>query len=221
MIIGISGKIGSGKDTLAEMLRDHFIRKRSFEVRKFASKLKEMVAVLTGCSVSDLESQDFKSSELPAIWKRYELMDFDKPKGIYFGSVEEFESANLQNNSIHQYSLRESNLRYRDVLQLLGTEGVRRVIHPNAWINALMGEYRGQNWIITDVRFPNEADAVRRMGGMVVRINRPGTEKSDQHESETALDGYKFDHVVENDGDLASLMRKTKDLAREIILRFP
>lgn len=54
--------------------------------------------------------------------------------------------------------------------------------------------------VVPDVRFVNEADWVKSRGGVVVRINRtadvPGTK--DAHLSETALDDYEFDYVLEN-----------------------
>ena len=58
---------------------------------------------------------------------------------------------------------------------------------------------------ISDVRFPNEADAIRAFGGLVVRVERPGVGPINGHESEIALDGYDFDLVVVNDGTLDEL----------------
>lgn len=217
MIIGISGKIGSGKDTLAEMLMDR-MRSHNFQVRKFAGKLKEMVAILTGCSISDLEDQDFKNKRLPALWTKYELLDFLRPTGIVYGSLAEAAKA-PSSNSQHSYTIRESRMTYRELLQKLGTEGVRNVIHPNAWVNALIGENRGQNWIITDVRFPNEADAVKATGGVMIRIERPGG-IVDNHPSETSLDNYPgFDFLVSNSGDLNYLSNQAKDIVSDLTIR--
>lgn len=73
----------------------------------------------------------------------------------------------------------------RLLMQLLGTECGRHIIHPNVWINALFADYKptGEfnhihdatiypNWIITDVRFPNEVKAIKERDGIVIRINR-------------------------------------------------
>ena len=59
--------------------------------------------------------------------------------------------------------------------------------------------------MVTDVRFRNEADAIRARGGVVVRINRPGIEAPNDHISEHDLDGYAFDYFVDNDGTIEDL----------------
>lgn len=70
------------------------------------------------------------------------------------------------------------------------------------------------NWIITDVRFPNEAQAIKDRGGIMIRIERPGVEShcGGQHPSETALDNYNFDYVIENEGSIDELIQKIKQL---------
>lgn len=60
----------------------------------------------------------------------------------------------------------------RRFLQDLGT-GVRDVIGENAWVSALTGKlYPGERYVITDVRFPNEARAITNLGGEVWRVQR-------------------------------------------------
>ncbi len=86
------------------------------------------------------------------------------------------------------------------------------------WVNALFSDYTNDlYWIITDVRFPNEFKAIKEKGGIVIRVNRPSHSKHivkviNDHPSETALDGYDFDYVIENDGDLKKLKSKIKSL---------
>ena len=59
---------------------------------------------------------------------------------------------------------------------------------------------------VPDMRFPNEADLVKEMGGYNVRIIRPGLDDGDGHASEHALDNYQgWDSEILNDGDLAAL----------------
>ena len=65
----------------------------------------------------------------------------------------------------------------------------------------------GTKYVITDVRFPNEAAYIRQRGGLLVRVTRPGTGPVNGHESESALDNEDFDVHILNDGsreDLAS-----------------
>ena len=97
--------------------------------------------------------------------------------------------------------------------------------------------YEYPNWIITDTRFPNEADAVKSRDGINIRIERddyvfdesgkriiPTKEyvntNNKQHESETALDDYSFDYVIDNNGTIEDLIIKVKEiLIKENIIR--
>jgi hypothetical protein len=70
--------------------------------------------------------------------------------------------------------------------------------------------------INTDLRFPNEAKALRRLGFKIVRIeraNRPNSGRDDNHESEIALDNYTdWDAVIENNGTLKEFKAKVLGL---------
>ena len=123
----------------------------------------------------------------------------------------------LENREFKERELGEEwdGLTPRKILQLLGTEAGRDIIHPNIWVNSLFADYTtDSNWIITDVRFPNEAKAIKDRGGIVVRIERPGGEShcGGAHASETALDDYDFDIVINNDGTIEELIDKVKQL---------
>jgi hypothetical protein len=67
------------------------------------------------------------------------------------------------------------------------------------------------SWCITDMRFPNEMDAVKERGGITIRVVRPGTE-SGTHPSETALDEATFDYEIINDGEIVDLIEKVKTI---------
>jgi hypothetical protein len=65
---------------------------------------------------------------------------------------------------------------------------------------------------ITDVRFPNEAVAIKRAGGTLVKINRPDVAVL-EHPSEHALDDWdQWDLVIDNDGTLEEFRHKCKAL---------
>ena len=66
--------------------------------------------------------------------------------------------------------------------------------------------------VVTDVRFPNEADLIDEFGGHTVRVLRPSAEVDDTHPSETALDHYPVDLTIENVGTLEDLQAKARDL---------
>ena len=76
----------------------------------------------------------------------------------------------------------------RQFLQLLGTEGVRDHLGEDVWVDACMAKMQpGHKYVVTDVRFPNEAKAILRAGGHLYRIDRPGRQSVQAHLSEEAL----------------------------------
>ncbi len=236
MIIGISGKIGNGKDTVGQMIQKltmNSYQQSPWKIKKFAYKLKQIVSILTGIPVEDLEKQEVKDRMLGKEWERFISLDEVLKNGVG-----------------------RRPLTVREVLQRVGTEAMRDQLHPNVWVNALMADYKGgegwtkchpnlfstwsgdkfyvpntenipehlrrresaceifswelppPNWIITDVRFPNEAKAIKDRGGIMLRVNRQ-TETDrfprNEHPSETALDDYKFDATIINNGTLEEL----------------
>ena len=101
----------------------------------------------------------------------------------------------------------------REFLQKLGTDGLRNGLHPNVWVNALMSEYNKKSkWIITDTRFPNEAQAVKDKGGIMIRVNRNGVKPANSHPSEVGLDNWDFDHIIENNGSIEDLIESVKKI---------
>jgi len=63
----------------------------------------------------------------------------------------------------------------RLALQLMGTEAGRDVFHPDLWVHTVMRRCENaplNNYVIADVRFPNEINAIVRSGGKVVRVRR-------------------------------------------------
>lgn len=95
----------------------------------------------------------------------------------------------------------------RALLQRLGTDAGRRHLGDAVWVEALLRTPSAGRIVVSDVRFPNEADALRARGGIVVRVTRPGVEAVNDHPSEHALDDYGFDLVVANEGSVEDLKR--------------
>jgi hypothetical protein len=240
-LIGISGRLGSGKDTVGSIIQYLDLCKKAnktnlsyneyinssewindWKIKKFAGKLKAVGSLLTGIPIEMFEDQEFKKTDLPNEW-------------VY-----------IENG----YAAK--NMTVRDFLQKLGTEAMRDGLHTNVWVNALFADYKptkiiynlklrsgkteyyGEipNWIITDMRFPNELRAVKEKGGITIRVNRPKPKEMflmntnnvidtrvPEHPSETALDDAKFDYVIENDGTLDELVEKVRAiLIREKII---
>jgi len=82
----------------------------------------------------------------------------------------------------------------REVMQYVGTNVFRKMQH-NVWSEATIRKIKDENLplaLIADCRFPNEVEAVRSAGGLVVKLHRNIYNSS--HESETALDKNRYDH---------------------------
>lgn len=98
----------------------------------------------------------------------------------------------------------------RHMLRTLGTEWGRQCIHPDLWLRCWRLQVEvllAQNCLVVvdDTRFPNEATAIRALGGELWRVTRSETPNSPEHASEGALDRFTFDVDILNDSDLHTL----------------
>lgn len=100
---------------------------------------------------------------------------------------------------------------YRSLLQGMGD--YLRSKNPNIFIDSiLIGNT--SNLIISDVRFPNEAKAIKERGGIVIKVVRPDVESSDSHQSETRIDEIVPDYILYNGSTLEYLAAKIDILVR-------
>lgn len=113
----------------------------------------------------------------------------------------------------------------RQALQLAGTEGGRNVFGQDLWIKTLqrrVTQHPTRNYAISDVRFKNEADAVKAMGGIVLKVNRTGSGTTSKHVSETELDSYdKWDGELDNNGDFNHLYAQLDKIVSKHVLASP
>jgi hypothetical protein len=117
------------------------------------------------------------------------------------------------------WDIAKKNPEVRRLLQLLGTDFGRKMLGDDVWIKiALSGIKPEDKVVISDVRFPNEADAIRKLGGIVWRINRRNHSAVNGHVSEHAMDNYMFNHVIYNDGTLDDLSDEVFMLAKQLKL---
>jgi hypothetical protein len=120
----------------------------------------------------------------------------------------------------------------RRFLQIVGTEWGRER-DPNIWVNIVVDKIRAlreeENIYISDLRFPNEVEALKKEGFTLVHISRPEPERlqvfsnenvggSTQHASEVALRGSEnlFDYHITNDGTLEEFLKKIDLLVSKI-----
>lgn len=112
--------------------------------------------------------------------------------------------------------LKELSTELRPLLQRFGTEVGRYMFGEDIWVTTAMARVKGDT-VFADVRFPNEADAIRDAGGQVWRVERLGTQPANTHASEHALDLYDFDHTIINAGSLAELEKKVNQLCLKFL----
>lgn len=99
----------------------------------------------------------------------------------------------------------------RRLLQVMGTEVGRDMFGYNTWVNRAVSKFT-ENTVITDVRFENEAKAIKDRGGIIVKISRPGFSSLNQHASEVGLPVNLVDWFLDNDGSVELLHKKVNDV---------
>jgi hypothetical protein len=93
----------------------------------------------------------------------------------------------------------------RHMLQTLGTEWGREMVHSELWVRSVLRNMApGVDYVISDVRFPNEAEAIHQQGGKVIRLVGRGA-TGDGHTSERPLASHLIDFEISNAGTLNEL----------------
>jgi hypothetical protein len=99
----------------------------------------------------------------------------------------------------------------RMLLQNLGVSA-RKHLGEDFWINQALQNVGmpGEKYVITDVRFRNEATAIWSIPGRIWRVERPGVKAVNGHISETQMDSYPVDYTFINDGSIEDLEQSIK-----------
>lgn len=91
----------------------------------------------------------------------------------------------------------------RHAMQTLGTEWGRQLMDQDFWVDTFMERcawvLRESPIVVTDVRFPNEVEAVHRLGGMIYRVENPNKVIADIHPSEAHIPTLPVDGEIPND----------------------
>ncbi len=176
MLVGLCGPMQSGKDTAAQ----HFVNTLNFGQRAFKDKMVEVV-----CALFDIKPEQYEKFKLEATI----LLD-------------------IQETYDHPYSIGSilSETTGRQFLERLGTEVGRNMFGYDFWVDRTMQGVRGwDNIVFSDVRFPNEAEAIKDLGGCIIEILRKGTDYDDSHESRMRLPENCIDFTVYNEGSIEDL----------------
>lgn len=198
-----------------DTIADYLVNLHHFRRESFANTLKDAVAQVFGWDRTMLEGRTKQARE----WRE-------------------------QVDPWWATRLKMPHLTPRWVLQYWGTEVCRKAFHDDIWIAALENKLRNSedDVVISDCRFPNEIKAIRKAGGMVIRVvrgpepewyeaavsanrgpnanvtwalSRAKLERLNVHASETSWVGTKFDHVLDNNGTLDHLYQQVKRLVQD------
>ena len=199
-----------------DTMADYLVNIHQFRRESFANTLKDAVSAVFGWDRELLEGRTRHSRE----WRE-------------------------QVDSWWADRLGMPDLTPRWVLQYWGTEVVRRSFQDDTWIASLENKLRKttDDVVISDCRFPNEIGAIKRAGGLVVRVHRGpdpdwyrfaeminrGPEKNMEwswaktqldtfniHASETAWIGTAFDAVIDNNSTMDHLYAQINDLVQDL-----
>ena len=193
MVIGLSGKIRSGKSRVAKIFKKVLEKEgKTCEIKSFASPIYEIVSELYRTDVEQVKKD--KRDNLIV------LMNNSR----YNGAGSDFFASS-----------------YREILQKIGTTARDRA-DEDIWVNALFGydnekvkgdfTWTSDYWIIDDVRFPNEAKRILGCNGKLIRINRPDAEDN-EHIIENSLNDWQdWDLVIEN--NISKKKKRKKELTK-------
>lgn len=256
MIIGITGKQGAGKDTVAKMLRllFSFVQRESDEEfkkivvdegktegkgyyhkdikwshKKFATPVYSLASEITGVGIKYMDRK-WKNSPLGLKWDRWYLdPKYDEPIQYYKTSKEARDSFG------GYYEPRLNSPTGRDLLKAIG-HGLRENFHPDIWVNCLMnhydlftkyardrenagilGPYFYPRYIISDLRYDNEAQAIKNRGGFIIEVHRKDLEEDD-HASNSGINSKYVDAILYNNGTIGDLYDSIDILIHESTL---
>lgn len=187
-LIGIAGKAGAGKDTLADQL----VRQHGYAKYSLAAPIKKMLNELFGWKDESWRDRQWK--ELPAI------------AGVYTqGGNWSLDEPYVSPRHLAQWLGTE-------VGRTIGGEDVWINLMEREWKQQtfLAGPKQGYQprMVVPDVRFDNEARRIRALGGVIIQINRPTPYAVPAHASEKGVDASLVHVFVGNDCDVIEFLQR-------------
>ena len=236
IIVGVKGTKGSGKDTVADMIRyimaagttqasyDNYIwftKNRDSEldvpILHFADKIKDDLSLILNINRSCFDDSKYKDE----LYYHFRTGSFIK-KTDAIVPIEEITLDYLNHDTLA--NLRDAYkddciIKLRTLMQYYGTEVMRNHIGKEVWINSTINkaiqnrDYYGFA-VIADVRFVNEWQAVRNVGGKIIHVVRGRLEDKVEHSSEY-ITSSSSDYEIENNGNLMGLFYKVLEFVKE------
>lgn len=178
-LVGLIGKKQSGKDTLAQHLIDEY----GFTRYAFADPIKEACQVIFGFTKEQCWGKE--KEVVDPFWKI-------TPRKIFqiFGT------------ELFQFELPKHAEELADIGRTFWAYRFAR------WYEQQVAKNPELKVVITDVRFPFEADIITSMGGSLIKIARPNQVYNDMHASETEMDLIKYHYYIDNNGTIDDLILK-------------
>lgn len=207
MLIGVSGKGGSGKSTFALCAVQYYGAKEL----SFAFLLKQEV------------EKFLVESDIPYRKENLYGEQQYKEESVYL-TPSICNSANVPiEDCILKYSIKDSKssrVTFRSLMQWWGTD-YRRTQDVDYWVSRIVDECSSNKlYVISDVRFRNEANKIKELSGYLVRIERFGniSISNMSHPSEIDLDEWhRWDFVINNKSDLKEYVRSCDVIIKKII----
>lgn len=192
-----------------DTVADYLVNFHEFRRESFASTLKDAVSAVFGWDRTMLEGRTKQARE----WRE-------------------------QVDPWWAQRLKMPTLTPRWVLQYWGTEVCRKAFHDDIWIASLENKLRNSqdNVVISDCRFPNEIEAIKKAGGLIIWVKRgdlpewyddavaanrgqniavQDLKMKKIHASETAWAGTKFDYELDNNYSIEELFEQIKNLVQD------
>lgn len=113
----------------------------------------------------------------------------------------------------------------RYLMQTLGTEWGRMQVGPYLWLNLTKEEIQrhlnsGYNVIVDDVRFLNEVNLLRGMGGRIVEVQRPGLPETPTYKHASEKQKLNYDVAIFNTGTKDQFEQEVKRFMDEVVLSY-
>ena len=183
-IVGLCGRAYSGKTSLSRFLAETRGYKRIY----MAQALKELCSQIYHCSIDQLNLM--KNEQKDFVLHDADLRFISQETNIPLSKIiEEFAKINNTLTST------------RHAFQFIGTDVIRKH-NPNWHIEKMFSKMEAnQKYVVDDVRFPNEVQALKYYDAFIIFVVRPTLRCVSHHLSEESLDWKTFDNFIINNQD--------------------